>query len=55
MNPNAVLARIRAELERIERTTPEDQPLPELANAVSALVDWIDDGGFLPSDWEEVS
>lgn len=64
MDPQAALEDVRATLEAI-REAERDEPectcdccerasvlyMSELVDTVSGLVNWLDSGGFLPSDW----
>lgn len=53
VDPNATLAEI---LDLVNRTLDgEDEACAmDLAEAVEILDKWINGGGFLPGDWEEV-
>lgn len=49
MDPNAVLAKIRAAVE--ESFTVSDCSVDDIAEAFQALDEWLSKGGFLPAAW----
>lgn len=58
MDPNATLIEIRNLLKEFNGYStpwgprPTDEITEELACTVDDLVEWLDVGGFLPSDWQ---
>lgn len=49
MDPNAALKEIR---ELCEQDELDDYDALRLRDLVDGLINWLDHGGFLPSDWQ---
>jgi hypothetical protein len=56
MDPNAALERIRAASMAFSQARTNDAEHDAAVDALSAFADldeWLQTGGFLPSDWDE--
>ncbi|AHG23865.1 HNH endonuclease [Mycobacterium phage EagleEye] len=52
MDPNQTLEDIKLTLADLERVGPDRDMVANLMDKVTALDEWLSNGGFLPSDWQ---